>query len=73
MEFVIDDQNDTKILKPLRQWKTKPAQIQYTISCSLKKNTGIPTTIADVIVAVEANDQLVWLRVSIAPPPSDIL
>lgn len=24
-----------------------------------KKNTGIPTTIADVIVAVEANDQLV--------------
>lgn len=31
MEFVIDDQNDTKILKPLRQWKTKPAQIQYHI------------------------------------------
>lgn len=30
-----------------------------TISCSLKKNKGIPTTIADVIVAVEANDQLV--------------
>lgn len=54
MEFVIDDQNDTKILKPLRQWKTKPAQIQYHIMF-----LGIPTTIADVIVAVEANDQLV--------------
>lgn len=55
MEFVIDNQNDTKILKPLRQWKTK----YNTISCSFKKNKGIPTTIADVILAVEANDQLV--------------
>lgn len=31
MEFVIDNQNDTKILKTLRHWKTKPAQIQYHI------------------------------------------
>lgn len=37
MEFVIDDQNDTKILKPLRQWKTKPAQIQYHIMFLKKK------------------------------------
>lgn len=37
MEFVIDNQNDTKILKPLRQWKTKPAQIQYHIMFLKKK------------------------------------
>lgn len=60
MEFVIDNQNDTKILKPLRQWKTKPAQIQYHIMFLQKKIKVYPcTTIADVIVAVEANDQLV--------------